>query len=136
MSVLWLDRWLGLLAAACFVLAVVGFGAALGGYSQAMHPVALLGAHGVPHALAFNVLGLVLPGLFALQVRAIAEAACARQKAGGDPRAEIMIPLVGYKKEFDLQVEVVHQAAGDALPCLHPRACARLSFICIDNFEK
>ncbi|PWB21607.1 DUF998 domain-containing protein, partial [Stenotrophomonas sp. SPM] len=68
MSVLWLDRWLGLLAAACFVLAVVGFGAALGGYSQAMHPVALLGAHGVPHALAFNVVGLVLPGALAAVV--------------------------------------------------------------------
>ncbi|MCX6432722.1 MAG: PEP-utilizing enzyme, partial [Actinobacteria bacterium] len=38
-------------------------------------------------------LGLVLPGLFALQVRAIAEAACFRQRMGGDPRAQIMIPL-------------------------------------------
>ena len=35
------------------------------------------------------------PGLFAMQVRAIAEAACERQPAGGDPRPEIMIPLVG-----------------------------------------
>src|SRR5690606_32600662 len=39
-------------------------------------------------------LGLVIPGLFAMQVRAIAEAAAARRKAGGDPRPEIMIPLV------------------------------------------
>jgi hypothetical membrane protein len=33
------------------------------GYSQALHPVALLGARGMPHALAFNLVGLVLPGL-------------------------------------------------------------------------
>ncbi len=50
-------------------------------------------------------LGLVLPGLFALQVRAIAEAACQRQKAGGDPRAEIMIPLVGSIQELELVAE-------------------------------
>ena len=31
-------------------------------------------------------LGLVQPGLFALQVRAIAEAACFRQKMGGNPQ--------------------------------------------------
>ncbi|AWH54210.1 DUF998 domain-containing protein [Stenotrophomonas sp. ESTM1D_MKCIP4_1] len=68
MSVLWLDRWLGLLAAVCFVLAVAGFGAGLAGYAQTVHPVALLGAHGVPHALAFNVLGLVLPGALAVVV--------------------------------------------------------------------
>lgn len=49
-------------------------------------------------------LGLVQPGLFALQVRAIAEAACFRQRLGGDPRAEIMIPLVGSIQELDLVV--------------------------------
>jgi pyruvate,orthophosphate dikinase len=47
-------------------------------------------------------LGLVIPGLFALQVRAIAEASYARKKAGGDPRAEIMIPLVGAVQELEL----------------------------------
>jgi pyruvate,orthophosphate dikinase len=54
-------------------------------------------------------LGLVLPGLFALQVRAIAEAACFRQHLGGDPRAEIMIPLVGSIQELEL---VIDEAAG------------------------
>ena len=54
-------------------------------------------------------LGLVLPGLFALQVRAIAEAACLRQKLGGDPQAEIMIPLVGSIQELEL---VTDEAAG------------------------
>ncbi|TKJ16787.1 pyruvate, phosphate dikinase [Blastococcus sp. CCUG 61487] len=46
-------------------------------------------------------LGLVVPGLFAMQVRAIAEAACERQKAGGDPKPEIMIPLVGAVQELE-----------------------------------
>ena len=54
-------------------------------------------------------LGLVLPGLFALQVRAIAEAACFRQRMGGHPRAEIMIPLVGSIQELEL---VIDEAAG------------------------
>ncbi|MDI5961458.1 pyruvate, phosphate dikinase [Streptomyces sp. SL13] len=47
-------------------------------------------------------LGLVIPGLFTMQVRAIAEAAAARRAAGGDPRAEIMIPLVGTVQELEL----------------------------------
>jgi len=47
-------------------------------------------------------LGLVVPGLFALQVRAIAEAACFRQRRGGNPMAEIMIPLVGSVEELEL----------------------------------
>ncbi|MGY1914055.1 pyruvate, phosphate dikinase [Blastococcus sp. SYSU DS0973] len=46
-------------------------------------------------------LGLVVPGLFAMQVRAIAEAACERKRAGGDPRPEIMIPLVGAVQELE-----------------------------------
>lgn len=68
MSVVRLDRWLGLLAAVVLVLAVAGFGAGLDGYAQARHPVALLGARGVPHALAFNLLGFVLPGVLAVAV--------------------------------------------------------------------
>nr|WP_312953483.1 DUF998 domain-containing protein [Stenotrophomonas pavanii] len=68
MSVVRLDRWLGLLAAVAFVLAVAGFGAGLDGSAQGRHPVALLGAHGVPHALAFNLVGFVLPGLLAAGV--------------------------------------------------------------------
>lgn len=68
MSVVRLDRWLGLLAAVAFVLAVAGFGAGLDGYAQGRHPVALLGARGVPHALAFNLVGFVLPGLLAAGV--------------------------------------------------------------------
>jgi len=58
-------------------------------------------------------LGLVVPGLFALQVRAIAEAACFRQRLGGDPRAEIMIPLVGSVHELELVVEEAAQVLAD-----------------------
>lgn len=43
--------------------ALSGFGAALAGYSQAVHPVALLGARGIAHALAFDIVGFLLPGL-------------------------------------------------------------------------
>ncbi|HED4874801.1 TPA: DUF998 domain-containing protein [Stenotrophomonas maltophilia] len=68
MSVVRLDRWVGVLAAALFVLSVAGFGAALPDYSQALHPVTWLGAHGIPHALGFNLLGLVLPGALAVVV--------------------------------------------------------------------
>ncbi|MEW9531764.1 pyruvate, phosphate dikinase [Microbispora sp. NPDC049125] len=45
-------------------------------------------------------LGLLVPGLFAMQVRAIAEAAAERAAAGGDPRPEIMVPLVGDVREL------------------------------------
>ena len=47
-------------------------------------------------------LGIVIPGLFTMQARAILEAAAARIEAGGDPRPEIMIPLVATVRELDL----------------------------------
>ena len=47
-------------------------------------------------------LGLVLPGLFAMQVRALAEAACDLESEGKSPQAEIMIPLVGSITELTL----------------------------------
>ncbi|MDP4714827.1 MAG: pyruvate, phosphate dikinase [Candidatus Nanopelagicales bacterium] len=58
-------------------------------------------------------LGLVLPGLFALQVRAIAEAACERHRLGGDPRAEIMIPLVGSIQELELVIDEASRVLAD-----------------------
>lgn len=61
----WIGRHAGWLAALCAVLAALGFGAALPGYLQAQHPLALLGASGVPLAWAFNLTGFVLPGLLA-----------------------------------------------------------------------
>jgi hypothetical membrane protein len=62
------DTHLGLLAALCCLLALFAFGAAIGGYSHIDHPVALLGARGMPRALAFNLLVFVVPGLLAAVV--------------------------------------------------------------------
>ncbi|HVL32393.1 MAG TPA: pyruvate, phosphate dikinase [Actinomycetota bacterium] len=45
-------------------------------------------------------LGLMKPGLYEMQVRAIMEAACRLRKEGRDPRVEIMIPLVGIGEEI------------------------------------
>lgn len=58
-------RLAGCAAAVLFVLAVATFGAALDGYSQMRHPVALLGAAGVPRAWAFNLLAWIVPGALA-----------------------------------------------------------------------
>jgi len=54
-----------IVAAVMFLASLAGFGAALAGYSQSSHPVGLLGARGLPHALAFNACGFVLPGALA-----------------------------------------------------------------------
>lgn len=53
------------LAAALWLTALLSFGAQVDGYSHLLHPVALLGARGVPHALGFNLLGWIAPGLLA-----------------------------------------------------------------------
>src|SRR4051795_8764123 len=45
-------------------------------------------------------LGIVKPGLYAMQVKAIVEAACRVKADGGDPRVEIMIPLVATREEL------------------------------------
>jgi len=45
-------------------------------------------------------LGIVKPGLYAMQVRAIIEAAVEVRKAGGNPQVEIMIPLVAAREEL------------------------------------
>jgi len=46
-------------------------------------------------------LGLVIPGLFAMQVRAIAEAAKALRDKGFNPQPEVMIPLVATVQELE-----------------------------------
>jgi pyruvate,orthophosphate dikinase len=56
-------------------------------------------------------LGTVHPEISEMQARAVFEAAVEVQKKGIKARPEIMIPLVGFKKELDLQVEVVHRVA-------------------------
>jgi pyruvate,orthophosphate dikinase len=56
-------------------------------------------------------LGIGYPEISAMQARAVFEAAAIVQKEGIKVKPEIMIPLVGFKKELDLQIDVVHQAA-------------------------
>ncbi|AYL35975.1 pyruvate, phosphate dikinase [Streptomyces fungicidicus] len=58
-------------------------------------------------------LGLVVPGLFTMQVRAIAEAAAERRAAKADPRAEIMIPLVGTVQELEIVREEADQVIAE-----------------------
>ncbi|WP_327322641.1 pyruvate, phosphate dikinase [Streptomyces sp. NBC_01210] len=69
-------------------------------------------------------LGLVVPGLVQMQVRAIAEAVVERTRAGGDPRAEIMVPLVGTAEELRIVraaaervLAEVSEASGIAVRC-------------------
>ena len=59
-------------------------------------------------------LGVVVPGLFAMQARAILQAAAIRTHAGGAPRVEIMIPLVGAVQEFETVKLDIIQVAGEA----------------------
>ena len=47
-------------------------------------------------------LGLVIPGLFNVQVRALAEAAAQLKADGLDPRPEVMVPLVGSVQELEI----------------------------------
>ena len=69
-------------------------------------------------------LGLVVPGLFDLQVRAIAEATAQLIKLGKDPRPEIMIPLVGSVQELEIieadAKKVVAEVAAQTGVALHP----------------
>ncbi|HVU34954.1 MAG TPA: putative PEP-binding protein [Opitutaceae bacterium] len=56
-------------------------------------------------------LGIGYPEISEMQARAVFEAAALVQKEGIKVKPEIMIPLVGFKKELDLQIEVVHRVA-------------------------
>jgi pyruvate,orthophosphate dikinase len=60
-------------------------------------------------------LGIAYPEITEMQARAIFEAAAdvAKQKIKVKP--EVMIPLVGFKKELDLQVEIVHKVAKEVM---------------------
>ncbi len=56
-------------------------------------------------------LGIKFPEITEMQARAIFEAAAEAQKAGIKAKPEVMIPLIGFKKELDLQVAIVHATA-------------------------
>ncbi|MGO9029869.1 MAG: pyruvate, phosphate dikinase [Acidimicrobiales bacterium] len=55
-------------------------------------------------------LGVIMPGLYAMQVRALMEAALARVAAGGHPIVEIMIPLTVTREEMALARTWVEEA--------------------------
>jgi pyruvate, orthophosphate dikinase len=58
-------------------------------------------------------LGIVYPEISEMQARAIFEAAADVQAKGTKVRPEIMIPLVGFPRELELQIEIVHRVAGE-----------------------
>ena len=58
-------------------------------------------------------LGIVIPGLFVMQARAILEAASALIREGKDPRPEIMIPLVATVQELELVKGYIIKVAGE-----------------------
>jgi pyruvate,orthophosphate dikinase len=58
-------------------------------------------------------LGTSYPELTEMQARAIFEAAAEVLKKGIKVKPEVMVPLVGFKKELDLQVEIIHRVAAE-----------------------
>jgi pyruvate,orthophosphate dikinase len=58
-------------------------------------------------------LGIAYPEITETQARAIFEAAAEVQKKGIKVKPEVMIPLVGFKRELDLQVEIVRRVAAE-----------------------
>ncbi|TKR32794.1 DUF998 domain-containing protein [Luteimonas gilva] len=58
----------GLLAGAAFAASAFFFSLGLEGYSHRVHPLGLLGAQGIPHAVAFDIVGFLIPGLLAAWV--------------------------------------------------------------------
>jgi pyruvate,orthophosphate dikinase len=79
-------------------------------------------------------LGILRPEVYAMQIRAIVQAALEEEKDSGEsPQLEVMIPLVAYEQELDLMRglvdRVVTEENGDGLNLLIgtmielPRAC-------------
>jgi pyruvate,orthophosphate dikinase len=60
-------------------------------------------------------LGIAYPEITEMQARAIFEAAADVAKKKIKVKPEVMIPLVGFKKELDLQVEIVHRVAKEVM---------------------
>jgi pyruvate, orthophosphate dikinase len=60
-------------------------------------------------------LGIAYPEISEMQARAVFEAAARVLKKRIKVKPEIMIPLVGFKQELDLQVEIVHRVAREVM---------------------
>ena len=60
-------------------------------------------------------LGIAYPEITEMQARAVFEAAANVAKKNIPVKPEVMIPLVGFQKEFDLQAEIVHRVAKEVM---------------------
>jgi pyruvate,orthophosphate dikinase len=60
-------------------------------------------------------LGVAYPEITEMQARAIFEAAADVVKKKIAVKPEVMIPLVGFSKEFELQAEIVHRVAKEVM---------------------
>jgi pyruvate,orthophosphate dikinase len=60
-------------------------------------------------------LGIAYPEITEMQARAVFEAAANVAKKKIPVKPEVMIPLVGFQKEFDLQAEIVHRVAKEVM---------------------
>ncbi len=60
-------------------------------------------------------LGIKYPEITEMQARAIFQAAAAVVGEGLKVQPEVMVPLVGFKRELDLQVEIIHRVAKDVM---------------------
>ncbi|HLI95751.1 MAG TPA: pyruvate, phosphate dikinase [Candidatus Baltobacteraceae bacterium] len=60
-------------------------------------------------------LGIVYPEIYAMQVRAIFEAACALKKRGIDVKPEVMIPGVGTKEEMRFTADAARAMANSVI---------------------
>jgi pyruvate,orthophosphate dikinase len=60
-------------------------------------------------------LGIVMPEIYEMQVRAIFEAACELEKEGYDIRPEVMIPLVGHVNELKILRTKTEQIADEVM---------------------
>jgi pyruvate,orthophosphate dikinase len=71
-------------------------------------------------------LGVLKPGLYAMQVRALMEAAAERVAAGGTPVVEMMIPLTVTREELHLARGWVEEAVADVVATVSPEDAKRL----------
>jgi len=60
-------------------------------------------------------LGNTYPEITEMQARAIIEAACNLKAKGLDPKPEIMVPLIGTVKEFQMQEEIIRRVATEVI---------------------
>jgi pyruvate,orthophosphate dikinase len=60
-------------------------------------------------------LGIVFPEITEMQARAIFEAAAAVEKSGIRTKVEVMVPLIAFKRELDLQAETIHRVAREVM---------------------